>query len=263
MEFLKKIWKNDYLRNLIYAICGIGILIAVMMIFLNVYTRHGESQPVPDFKGMTLGEVYKLADDQDLRIEVTDSVFLQTLRPGTIIEQNPKANVLVKKNRKVFLVINCIVPKKVETPNVVGYSLRQGKAVLESKRLKVGKITYSPDIATNNILEQKYKGRDIRAKESIIVNSEIDLVLGYNSESDSKTSIPSVVRQSANAAHSTLINASLNCGRKYFDNTVVTAEDSLTATVYKQSPGARSAADTPLGNAVDIYLTKDQTKIPK
>ena len=263
MEFLKKIWKNDYLRNLIYAICGIALLIAGTMVFLKIYTRHGDSQPVPDFKGLTLSEVYEIADAQDLRIEVTDSIFRQTLKPGSVLDQNPKPNSLVKKNRKVFLVINCLVPKKVDVPNVVGFSLRQGKAVLESKGLKVGKISYSPDIATNNILEQKYKGRATLPGETVIINSEIDLVLGYNNEFPQYTSIPSVLRQNANAAHSSLINSSLNCGRKYYDNTIQTPEDSLSAVVYRQSPTAKSAVDTPLGSAVDIYLTIDKAKVPK
>ena len=263
MEFLKKIWRNDYLRNLIYAICGIALLVAATMIFLKLYTRHGESQPVPDFKGLTLGEVYKIADAQDLRIEVTDSIFRQTLVPGSVVDQNPKPNSLVKKNRKIFLVINCLVPKKVEVPNVVGFSLRQGKAVLESKGLRIGKLSYLPDIATNNILEQKYKGYAILPNEPIVVNSEIDLVLGYNREFPEYTSIPFVLRQNANAAHSSLINASLNCGKKYYDNTVKTAEDSLSAVVYKQSPTASSKIETPLGAVVDIYLTTDPKKVPK
>jgi beta-lactam-binding protein with PASTA domain len=263
VEFLKKIWRNDYLRNLIYAICGIAVLVALTMVFLKLYTRHGQSQPVPDFKGLTLNEVYKIADAQSLRIEVTDSIFRQTLEPGSVIEQNPKPNSLVKKNRKIFLVINCLIPKKVETPNIVGFSLRQGKAVLESKGLKVGKISYRPDIATNNILEQRYKGLNMLPNEKVIINTEIDLVLGYNNNFPEYTSIPSVLRQNANAAHSNLINASLNCGRKYYDSSVKTAEDSLSALVYRQNPAAKSAVDTPLGATVDIYLTTDQTKIPK
>lgn len=233
------------------------------MIFLKLYTRHGDSQPVPDFKGLTLNEVYKIADAQDLRIEVTDSIFRQALIPGSIVDQNPKPNSLVKKNRKIFLVINCLVPKKVDVPNVVGFSLRQGKAVLESKGLKVGKISYLPDIATNNILEQKYKGRTVLPNESIVVNSEVDLVLGYNNEFPEHTSIPLVLRQNANAAHSSLINAMLNCGKKHYDNTVKTAEDSLSAVVYKQSPAASSRVETSLGATVNIYLTTDHSKVPK
>ena len=263
MEFLKKIWKNDYARNLIYAICGIIILLVVAMLFLNLYTRHGKSQPVPDLKGLTLSEVYKIADAQNLRIEITDSVFYQALEPGSVIDQNPKPNSLVKKNRKIFLVINCLVPKTVDIPNIVGFSLRQGKAVLESKGLRVGKISYTPDIATNNILEQTHKNKAARPNESIVVNSNIDLVLGLNSEYPQYTSIPSVLRQNANAAHSNLVNSSLNCGRKYYDSSVKTSEDSLSAVVYKQSPTARNTVDTPLGSTVDIYLTIDKTKVPK
>lgn len=256
-------WKNDYFRNFAYAALGVITLLIVVVLFLTIYTRHGQSQPVPDFNGMTINEVQKLAKKEGLRIEITDSIFRQALRPGGVIDQNPKAGALVKKNRKVFVVINCITPKTIDAPDVVGFSLRQGKSVLESRGLKVGRLIYKPDMATNNIIGQQRKGGTLRAGDAVYVGSEVDLVLGLNSESMEQTAIPSVLRLNYDNARSRLADASLNVGRVQFDKSVETLADSLAAFVYRQSPGATNSAETSLGSSVDLYLSVDQSKLPK
>ena len=52
--------------------------------------------------------------------------------------------------------------KKVSMPNLVGYSMRQAKAELNSRGLSLGKLIYVSDIATNNVLKQIYRNREIR-----------------------------------------------------------------------------------------------------
>lgn len=263
VNFFKKLWKNDYLRNILFIVCAVVLLITLIMTFLNLYTRHGSSQPVPDFVGVSLDEAYELAEEHNLRIEISDSVFHQVLPPGSVIDQNPRPEVNVKKDRKIFLVINYLNPKKVDSPNVVGYSLRQGKAVLETRGLAVGKLTYEPDIATNNILEQRYNGRTLPANAPLVVGSEVDLVLGLNSEDDEKTSIPSLIGLTGVNARSRLAEYSLNMGKRHYDSSVRSLSDSISALVYKQSPGATRARGSSLGTRVDIYLTTDESKVPK
>ena len=91
-----------------------------------------------------------------MRIEITDSVFNHNLTRGTIIEQNPFAGFKVKKNRRIFLIINANTPEKVKMPNIVGVSHRQAEAVLKNAGLEIGRLIHVPDIAVNNILKQKY-----------------------------------------------------------------------------------------------------------
>ncbi len=233
------------------------------MFFLSIYTRHGQSLAVPDFKGMPIDEAYDLAHENSLKIVVTDSIFRPALPAGSVIDQNPKPDARVKKKRKVFITINCVMPKKIDAPNVVGFSLRQGKAVLESKGLKIGKLIYQPDMATNNILDQRYKGRMLMPNEPVFVGTSVDLVLGMDNEAGERTSIPYVLRLNSDDARSRLADASLNLGRMRFDKSVKTISDSLSAVVYKQVPGPSGSNSTSLGSSVDIYLTVDESKIPK
>ena len=52
----KPILGNSLLKNLIaITICGIALLILVML-FLNVYTRHVQNEVVPDLEGLQVDE---------------------------------------------------------------------------------------------------------------------------------------------------------------------------------------------------------------
>ena len=56
--------------------------------------------------------------------------------------------------RSIFLTINSIVPRKVVMPNLVGYSLNEARSELNNRGLTLGKLNYTQDIATNNVLRQ-------------------------------------------------------------------------------------------------------------
>ena len=116
---VKKILSNIYMRNIIYAVLIFTALIFASKWFLSCYTRHSESFPVPDFKGIHIDDAKNLAAENSIRIEISDSLFTVSSPAGTVLEQNPKANVHVKKDRMIYVTVNCISPKKVEVPNVV------------------------------------------------------------------------------------------------------------------------------------------------
>jgi eukaryotic-like serine/threonine-protein kinase len=93
-----------------------------------------------------------------LRLKVSDSVFISHEARGTVIDQNPAPNFRVKEKRTIFLTINAMNPERVSMPDVTGVSLRQARAIIETRGLEVGTLIYVPDIALNNVLRQQYKG---------------------------------------------------------------------------------------------------------
>ena len=146
----------------------------------------------------------------------------------------------------------------VTVPSVIGYSLRQAQAELSANGLSVGKLTYVSDIATNNVLRQQYKGKDIAAGKKLETESRIDLVLGLNSDYNT-TDVPNVKGFTYGVAASNIIENSLNVGRIRYDDSVKNYADSLHAVVYTQTPGA--AANVPMGRSVDIWLTVNPEKL--
>lgn len=243
----------------IIAIFGSGL---IFFIFLFIFTRHGQSYPVPSFTGLKQNEVVKLAKEYKLRFEVTDSVYILTRKPGTVVEQNPPVGTKVKQNRRILLTINAKNPKKVEMPNVVGVTLRQAKANLDLQGLIVGNLIFVPDIAVNNVLEQKFKGKIIEPGKLIAKGSRVDLVLGRGMQNE-RTSLPLLIGLNQSDSRSRLIDASLNLGQVKYDETIKDYKDTLNAMVYSQYPAYSENTSIGFGSRVDIWLTLNEARVPK
>lgn len=260
-EFLLKVYQNPYVNTIIKGLgIGLGLLI-VLMIFLRFYTRHNQNQPTPDLTGLLLEDAMQVIADNHLRIEVSDSVYIFNRKPGSIISQNPLPGTKVKKNRRVFVTINAKNPIKLEVPNVVGYTLRQAKAILEQEGFEVGTLSFRPDLGLNNVLEQRYKGKTAEPGMLIPKGSKIDLVLGQGMHGE-RTGIPLLIGLKLNDAVNRIIEASLNVGKIRFDETISTLKDSLDARVYSQYPAFMENASLSFGTRVDIWLTLNQSRIP-
>lgn len=241
-------------RNLMaMAILGV-VLIVGAMVFLNIATQHNRELQVPDFRGMTLEQAVAAAEGAGIRVEVADSVYSQRNR-GKVKSHTPAAGVKVKKGRRVLLTVNAVNARKVTVPNLVGYSLRQAMPELEQRGLELGRLIYMDDIATNNVLRQQYRGREVSAGTLVEAESVIDLVLGLN-HADSATVIPSVLGKDAKAALRTLHDSYLNVSDVIYDKGVQTWEDSLAAQVYKQEPEASDSVYVCMGTDITIYLKK-------
>ncbi len=262
MRFLKFIFSKVFLKNFAYSVLISIVLIFVVLIGLKLFTHHGKSKPVPDFYGLTAAEAKELAEQEKLRIEISDSVYNFNAERGTIVEQNPALGKKVKKNRMVFLTINAVNPEMVTMPDVVGVSHRQAKALIEANGLKVGKLSYIPDVAKNNVLQQKYHGREISKGDTIPKGSVIDLVLGTGL-SNRETIVPDLVGLNFSDARNKILHASLNMGAVIFDETVENEEDSSLAFIWKQNPEFDEEKQIPLGSPVYLWMTLDSTLLPQ
>ncbi len=274
MEELKTKDKNQHIlrRNFIGGIIFVFAMLILLSLGLKACTRHNKELAVPDFTTLSLAEARHLAAKNDLRLDVVDSVYVKRLAHGAVYRQNPEAGKAVKKNRRILITINANTPQMTSVPNVVGYSLRQASAELLARGLTIGKLVYRSDMATNNVLEQRYKGRQVVPGTLVETESQIDLVLGLN-PSDNITYIPYVVGYTAQVAANSINENSLNVGNVKYDETVKDYQDSLRAVVYRQSPMPRvrtteegeasviGSNGVVMGSNVDIFLTLDTDKV--
>ncbi len=257
---LWRLWNNFYVRNVIFAVSTIILLLLLVNLGLMIYTRHGQTFETPNFGGMSLTDVQRLAHSKHLRIEVTDSVYIAHKAPGSVIEQNPKPKVRVKNNRTIFITLNATTAKKMRMPDVVGLSLRQAKATIEMQGFEVGRLSFAPDMASNNVLSQLYGGRTVQADELLSVGSKIDLVLGKSHDSE-RTALPQLKGLSLVSAKSNIVEASLNVGKIKYDESVMNMADTMEAKVYAQYPVATDDTDLEVGSQVDVYLTVNTARL--
>lgn len=247
--------ENILIKHIILAGCSLLVVIFLLFTILKFITRHNQEFEVPSFINMTVEEAEAVARQYELRLEVTDSVYINRMAPGAIFRQNPEAASKVKKNRRILLTINANQPKLVKMPELVGYSLRQAQSELVSNQLSLGKLIYVKDIATNNVLGQLYKGRAIAEGEKIPSESVIDLKLGIN-ETDSTTYIPEIRGIPYRLVREKLAENSLNLSKAVFDESVTNYADSLSAWVYRQIPAPSDSVTVRLGTGVTVYLSK-------
>ena len=186
------------------------------------------------------------------------SVFVRRLGAGVIYRQSPKAGATVKKGRSIFLTINSIVPRKVVMPNLIGYSLNEARAELNNRGLALGKLTYTQDIATNNVLRQTVRGRNVRAGDLVVSGSDVDLTLGLSND-ERPTAVPRVIGMKYIRAVDALHDHYLNVGRVRFDSGIRTYADSVNAVVYQQDALGQTRT---YGTAINLYLTLDPGKLP-
>ena len=248
----RKWYQNWILKNIVVA-GGSMVLLCVVLVWLSgLWTRHGSEFALPDFCGSTISEAQELAQANELKLDVTDSVYLPHIKAGLVLKQNPDAGSNVKRGRRILLSINSLKPKMVEMPLVTGYFLREASFALERNSLRVGKLIYVEDIASNNVLRQLYKGREIKAGTKIASQSEIDLEVGI-ATTDNTTFIPNLEGMPYSIVKEILTDNSLNLGKAVFNKGIKNYMDSLNAVVYKQIP---QPVDTPviLGTSVTLYF---------
>lgn len=261
INFFKRIVQHPLVKTPLLAFGIIAIASILFFSFLHVFSRHGKGFPVPDFSSLTIKEAKGLANNKRLRLEITDSVYIATRKPGTVIEQNPKPGTYVKAKRRVFITTNAVNPILEDMPNLVGLTLRQAKSVLQLQGFRIASLAFIPDIAVNNVLIQKFKGEIIAPGEEIPKGSEITLVLGKGFYNES-TVLPRAIGMTLAEARNLLHDASLNLGRYTFDATIIDNADSLSARVYSQYPNPVGITSIGFGSQVDLWLTLNESRIP-
>lgn len=249
-----------FLRNIVLAFIILIVGTFIIMQLLKIYTRHNEALSVPDFQGLTLEEARDLAERKQMRVVVFDSVFLTDFERGSVVDQHPKAGLKVKRNRKIFLTINAMNPERIPMPDLISLTFRQAKAKLESFNLKLGEVTYEPDIGVNLVLQQRINGREINPGDSVSKGSYIDLVLGKGL-SDEQTSVPLLIGLNLEQAKIKASDRFLRIGGILPDNTVKTEGDKSLALIYQQRPMPGHDITLPLGSSIDVWITIDSTKI--
>lgn len=259
MSFAKFLTSRRFFIHLLIAVLILLVLIIVVLQGLKMYTRHGESEPVPDFAGMTKEDAVRTAEQNNLRIEFIDSLFVEGATPGSVVDQVPEAGHPVKVNRKIFLTTNSIQPELVSLPRLVNISLRQAQVLVENSGLQIGQIRYQPSEYSNLVLEVQIDSTRISAGKKLAKGTMVDLVVGKTG--NMQTSLPDLTGLTLDEAKSMLTESMLNSGVLIYDASVLTSEDSVQAVIWRQQPDPRITGSVPAGSSVDLWMTVDQLKV--
>lgn len=254
MNFFQFIGSRQFWRHFLLSVALSGVVIILVISTLKWYTHHGESVVVPNLVGLTPEQISQLETISDVEVMIVDSVFDSRMPRGSVLIQDPVAGSKVKRHRKVYLTTVAVTPEKVDMPDLVDLTLRQAAATLETYGLKLGRISYVPDIAENAVLAQLHNGRSIKPGAELLKGSVIDLRVGQ-SFSGGRSPLPFLVGKTREEAISLLNRSLLTLGDETFED----GADPETARVYSQSPAYTSGKLLNPGQSVSLVFKDPST----
>lgn len=183
MSFFRFLTSKTFLYQLLIAFLVVIIIVFLTLKWLNVTTNHDERIQVPNLEKYNFNKSSQVLGELDLVAKIQDSTnFNPEYPPLSVIEQNPKAGDFVKKHRKIYLVLNPSGYRKVKVPQIIQKTRRQAEPTLRALGFKVGRVTYSPNMAKDVVLELKHKGRVVKPNTELMKTSTIDLIVGDGSK---------------------------------------------------------------------------------
>jgi beta-lactam-binding protein with PASTA domain len=232
----------------------LGILFTLLFLFFQLYlpnyTNHGQTVTVPDLDGFHYDELPDYLQERNLVLEITpDSGFVADVEPLHVLKQNPKPGAKVKQNRKIYVTLNAENAPLVKMPNLVNTPLKNAQEILSNFGLVRGEIVYVPDIGINVVLEQKYRGRNIKEGMEIAKGSQIDLVVG-DGLGNQTLAIPNLLGMDEGEAEFLVIGSGLRVGSLSYVKTDTVPQ----GTIIQQLPPAGVNAKT--GEIIDLWISE-------
>jgi eukaryotic-like serine/threonine-protein kinase len=240
--------KRDLFTHIGIILClFIAFFLAFFFVYLPWTTNHGQSITVPKLKDMKLATLEDYLEDRNLRMEVSDCVFVAGAEPLTVISHFPKEGANVKEGRKIYITITAEKAPLIHMPKVTDLSLHSAEMQLKQVGLMKGQIIFKPDLAENTVLEQQFNGTKIEVGAMIPKGSMIDLVVG-NGIGSAQIDIPNVVGKAFDEAELIIKGSNLEVGTIMYDP----KSDKPAGTVLKQNPV--SEGKTLEGSFVDLWV---------
>lgn len=175
IDFFKK---HYILKHILLLLIVVVALFAGLIFWLEDYTRHGEQKLVPNVIDLTEENAATLILSRELNYEIVDSMYKTGAIPGAVVDQDPKADSFVKKERKIYLIINAKAAQMTPLPEVIDLSIRQAQALLMGADFKIKEVIYIPSDYRDLVLEVLYNGKKVEAGEDIPTHSELVLHVG-------------------------------------------------------------------------------------
>ncbi len=241
---------------------GLGIIIIFFLIFmlsLKWITRHGESKTVPAITGKQLEDVQQQLYDGGFELVIQDSVYYDSIPPGTVVKQIPEPDQVVKVNRTIYVMINRFVPPDVTIPNIIGAQLRSAEMSLNSLGLKLGDTSSKRDFAKGTVLEMLVNGNPVKPGDKVRIGTRIDMVISGGIPNEDAMAVPNLIGMRFDEAVIYLESLGLTYGSVVPDPGIT---DQASAFVYKQNPSPKTIDGVQIfirpGQMMDIWLSEDR-----
>lgn len=260
-QYIQKITEKPLWVNIL---AGLGIILILIILFFSLLgwlTGYGDVTKVPQVTGQEVTAATQVLEQAGFEVVIQDSVYVDSVPKLAVVRQTPEADAAVKSGRTIYLTVNRKIPPQVEMPSLIGYSVKSAELYLQSLQLKMGTVTYKPDIARNSVLEQLFNGVPVKEGDKVPLGATISFVLG-SGLGGADMDVPNLIGMTLEEARSYLSTVSINIGSIVAMGTI---RDSATAFIVRQSPdylsdmldpsGSQMPNKIRQGQVMDIYIS--------
>jgi len=226
------------------------VIIIIDQLVMPYYIRHGKGRYMVNVVGKDFEYSDKILKSEGYKSLISDTLYTSRYEPGTVVDQYPPANTLVKGGRTVRLKI-AHSEKMVIIPDLVGRSIRSAELSLQQNGLQIDTVykEYNSDVPEGNVTWQYPKGGDF-LNRGLGVNITISLGVPPNF-----FQVPNVFGLSKKKAEKDLLKAGFKIGKIFYRQN----EDLIPYTVLDQSIAAETVLEdpTPIDLTVSVLDMQD------
>lgn len=213
------------------------------------YVKHNTLVTVPPVIGLNFNEAKTKLDDAGLEALQGDIRYDPTKPIGTVIEQNPPAQQVVKDGRRIYLVISG-GEQLYDVPNLVGRSLREAKFMLSQRNLQTQELEYKPSVQyPSGIVLAQLENAGSKVKKGTVIG----LVISTGMESGD-IKVPDLAGKNVEEAKKLIIQNKLSIGKINFQPSTSVPLNS----VIDQYPKANTMAKE--NQKVDLFVNREVKK---
>ncbi|MBD5230267.1 MAG: PASTA domain-containing protein [Bacteroidales bacterium] len=174
--------KHPVLMNFL-SIAALGVLILwlVGVVFLNVWTRHGDEVQMPRVLGLNVSDATRILEDAEFSVAL-DSVYNNEYSPGTVIKQVPRDNSMVKRGGQAYLLYVSYSAKKAKVPEFVDGPLSSAMVNFKSRGFENLEVREVSSDHNDLVLGATYNGLELRPGMEIPVNAHIVITVAVRYE---------------------------------------------------------------------------------
>jgi len=213
------------------------------------YVKHNTLVTVPSVVGLGFEEAKTKLDEAGLEGLQGDIRYDPSKPIGTVIEQNPPAEQIVKDGRRIYLVISG-GEQLYDVPNLVGRSLREAKFMLSQRNLESREVEYKPSVQyPSGLVLSQLEQAGSKVKKGTIIG----LIVSTGMESGD-IKVPELSGKNVEEAKKLILQFKLTIGKiNYQPSTSVPVNS-----VIDQYPKANTMAKE--NQKVDLFVNREEKK---
>lgn len=231
-------------------IAGIFVFsLLVNFIVMPWYVRHDTLVTVPSVVGLGFEEAKNKLDDAGLEGLQGDIRYDPSKPIGTVIEQNPPADQVVKDGRRIYLTISG-GEQLYDVPNLVGRTLREAKFVLSQRNLETQEVEYRASVQyPSGIVLSQLEPAGSKVKKGTMIG----LIISTGMESGN-IKVPELTGKNVEEAKKLILQSKLSVGKINYQPTTTVALNS----VIDQYPKANTMVKE--NQKVDLFVNREVKK---